>query len=278
MGLPKMRFHWTAGVLALQASVASSRYVDMNGVGIDSARGGLTVATNQDIAQAVITLRGLLADTRSDVLDRLREAAEVTKKHVALTADEVQSDLGKLKNSTLHHAKDLAAMEIQQEVAVKHGNLGRCCCQEEPSQAGFDHFDVDHNGKIDGDELRQGLRFSGSNTTEDIIDEALKAADVDHDSMLTTKEYMSVLTRLKFPSLEDAPAISCHWHDMEELEKKQPSTHHCPESKRDYMQLEKMGKDLLLIFSSSIACAQSVEMPEALEAQIYHQLMSKGKI
>lgn len=34
------------------------------------------------------------------------EAAEVTKKHVALTADEVQSDLGKLKNSTLHHAKD----------------------------------------------------------------------------------------------------------------------------------------------------------------------------
>ena len=30
--------------------------------------------------------------------------------------------------------------------------------------------------------------------------------------------------------------------------------------------------------SGSIACAQSVEMPEALEAQIYHQLMSKGKI
>ena len=31
--------------------------------------------------------------------------------------------------------------------------------------------------------------------------------------------------------------------DMEELEKLQPSTHHCPESKRDYMQLEKMGKE-----------------------------------
>lgn len=30
--------------------------------------------------------------------------------------------------------------------------------------------------------------------------------------------------------------------------------------------------------SGSIACAQSVEMPEALEAQISHQLMSKGKI
>ena len=99
-------------------------------------------------------------------------------------------------------------------------------------KAGFDHFDVDHNGKIGGDELRpltysvdrfhvvkmgtcdtalalprQGLRFSGSNSTEDIIDEALKAADapwlcslecelglqipsakVDHDSMLTPKE------------------------------------------------------------------------------------------
>lgn len=131
---------------------------------------------------------------------------------------------------------------------------------------------------------------------------------------------MSVLTRLKFPSLEawmgkheenrwiqnrtlfwslchcvtfndslrsncpavrqDAPAISCHWYDrgarwclvictllrwigqsnvigceavcdcpedMEELEKLQPSTHHCPESKRDYMQLEKMGKERVFL-------------------------------
>lgn len=72
---------------------------------------------------------------------------------------------------------------------------------------------------------------------------------------------------------QDAPAISCHWYDrglggvictccdglvnqtgsceavcncpedMEGLEKLQPSTHHCPESERDYMQLEKMGKE-----------------------------------
>ena len=35
--------------------------------------------------------------------------------------------------------------------------------------------------------------------------------------------------------------------DMEELEKLQPSTHHCPESKRDYMQLEKMGKERVFL-------------------------------
>ena len=36
--------------------------------------------------------------------------------------------------------------------------------------------------------------------------------------------------------------------DMEELEKLQPSTHHCPESKRDYMQLEKMGKERFFFY------------------------------
>ena len=42
-------------------------------------------------------------------------AADTTQKHVTTTFEAIENDFGKLVMDFTHHAKDLAAMEIQQE-------------------------------------------------------------------------------------------------------------------------------------------------------------------
>lgn len=251
---------------AVLAKIACG-HVDLSGAGMDHDRGSMSIATNQDISQALSLLRDQLADARESVLKHLSAVADEEQINLASASNAMQSDLAALRTDFAKHAKDLAAGELQQEVSIKHGNLGRCCCKLGSNQAGPDRFDVDGDGEVDEDELRQGLTNIGSNATANSIHHAHASADVDGDSKLSKKEFSMLMTRFDswFHTLQDGSIAECTWKDLNGTE---PATHHCPVDLVDYLQLPSLGKDLLLLSSSSYSCAAAAGLTGQLSDKI----------
>merc|ERR1712196_616019 len=65
----------------------------------------------------------------------------------------------------------------------------------EDAMRAFRHFDLDHQGKISFDNLKQVSRELGENMTDEEIMEMIQAGDLDKDGMISEDEFLRILKK-----------------------------------------------------------------------------------
>lgn len=55
----------------------------------------------------------------------------------------------------------------------------------------FQHFDVDHNGKVNVEEIKHVLTFLGDIMTEDEVNKIFKTAEIDKNGYIDYKEFIN---------------------------------------------------------------------------------------